>query len=268
MDSYRKRINLAGNQNQRPQHRFPKDDDVPVYRYDAYLQRSIDQQNLPQNSINISTMNDSINFRNNMQDIFATDENRRKAIRYVLQARSRSPKAVDNSIFNQRSTSRKPRKFERSPQIVQNYKIVRDEEPFYNPSSRNNRRYNNEYNKRKLNYEETDSQPEIEDSGVNEDNGGYVRKYPKRNKDIAIPKKDTDSINNLNDNDIEEIMRINEEYRNIINQQKYDIKNLKNDLMNKNKENNLLRNELEDTRIEHERELEELKRGKAENENI
>ena len=107
MELYRKKISIAGKTKPRPQDRFLRND---RYRYEIYLQKSIEQQNLPpQNSlINLSNINDSYpNFRTSMQDLFSNDESRRKAIKYVINARRRSPSPSGETPYFQRSVSTK-----------------------------------------------------------------------------------------------------------------------------------------------------------------
>ena len=98
MELYRKKITIAGKS--KPKSNQRNLDDLPTYRYDVYLQKSIERQNLgPQNNpINLSCVNESIpNFRSSMQDLFSNEETRKKAIRYVIQARRKSPSPSDNN---------------------------------------------------------------------------------------------------------------------------------------------------------------------------
>ena len=71
---YRKKLSIPG-KTKRIEDRYYRDE-KPKYKYDVYLQKSLEIQKLePQNNpINISDLNDSIpNFRNTMQDLFSKD---------------------------------------------------------------------------------------------------------------------------------------------------------------------------------------------------
>lgn len=111
-----------------------------------------------------------------------------------------------------------------------------------------------------------------------------ITKRDMRNKDIqAMPKLRKDSsnkyltgnahkTNNINTNtntdeemDINELIRTIEDLQSIINGQKHEIKNIKKDNYNKDKEINMLRNELDsmqkeldDKKVEHDKEIEDI----------
>ena len=138
MELYRKKINLAGKPKQKYTLRNIKQQ-VPNYKYDVYLQKSIQKQNLgPQNNpINLSCVNESIpNFRSSMQDLFSNDETRKKAIKYVIHARRKSPSPEStqkNSQKNGNNTSRQPKirnllvSIDTSPEIEKKYKGLNKE---------------------------------------------------------------------------------------------------------------------------------------------
>ena len=109
-----------------------------------------------------------------------------------------------------------------------------------------------------------------------------------RNKDIhAMPKYRKNSnnkylsntLNNINTNtntdedmDVDELFRTIEDLQSIINGQKHEIRNIKKDNFNKDKEINLLKNELDniqkeldDKRIEHDKEIEDIFRSNDNN---
>ena len=308
MDQYRKKVNIAGKTKRIEERHFR--DELPTYRYDVYLQRSIERQNLePQNNpINISGANDSIpKFRNKMQDLFADDETKSKAIKYVIKTRHRSPSPSDE--FDQRNRILSPKNGNKTSKRQKRNLIME----YPRDLNRNNRLYKDPYsnsicntsrnvglptnpntatpnypsnyapissrqnqNRSRINvsasrndtkendediYNENDNQlveEGIEESsGDNDDNG--VNSYS-INKRYKIPKKkmnlsrreNKDNLN-LNEEDIDELIRAAEDFQSIINGQKHEISLLKNQINIKNKENNMLRDELEDRRIEHEK---------------
>ena len=79
MELYRKKVNMPG-KTKRDDERYYRNE-IPRNKYDTYLKKSIEIQNLePQNNpINMSDLNDSIhNFRNTMQDLFSNDDSKKK----------------------------------------------------------------------------------------------------------------------------------------------------------------------------------------------
>ena len=182
MELYRKKISIAGKVKPLPQDRFLRNE---RYRYEIYLQKSIEQQNVtPQsNLINISNINESIpNFRTSMQDLFSNDESRRKAIKYVINAqRRRSPSPSGEVINFQRSVSPKNNKqktkinfdiSETSPNFYKN-RLVKSKEPFSNLTTRNKNLYNGNPNLSNYQISYTNSNVNSVRRGQNKDSSRF-----------------------------------------------------------------------------------------------
>lgn len=348
MELYRKKINITSKSG-KPQERY---EDLRFNNSkrprNIYIQKVL-KQNKSQTHIDcyeISSSGENIpNIRSNMEDIFSDENNKNKAIKYVIQVgKNKNMKTPDEGPkrFDKSASPGNRRKYQREVQDSNEATPLRkvlnlNKEPYYSTSRNrfntinneptsgmnnlkkktnnksNGKKYKTQYNEEDENYYDNkenymnpeDSQNvenDLEISSINDEEKMQGVKYIKildnrnnkpmkkitkrdmRNKDIqAMPKLRKDSsnkyltgnahkTNNINTNtntdeemDINELIRTIEDLQSIINGQKHEIKNIKKDNYNKDKEINMLRNELDsmqkeldDKKVEHDKEIEDI----------
>mgnify|MGYP006988861219 FL=1 len=211
MELYKKKTNIENKQNRRIKERNnPKENNK---RRNIYLQKMIEENN---DVLDLKSAGENINnVRNNMEDIFSNDENKKKAIKYVIEIgkvksirnspnhrldKSVSPLQKKGYIYGNNESNRfSPNStYYFGPNTVSN---------FYNPNQRKlrvynnkNRNYydeeeNNEYQPYYNNPEETQNDYEPSSSYYNDDKNIKTVKYsrspePKTgNKYIQITKE-------------------------------------------------------------------------------
>jgi len=101
MELYHKKINI-GNQNKKGKERNIRTENNP--KKNIYIQKIIKQSQPKNEAIDLSTAGANIhNIRTNMEEIFSNDENKNKAIKYVIEVGKNknirnSPKTKENRI--------------------------------------------------------------------------------------------------------------------------------------------------------------------------
>ena len=82
-------------QNQKEEKAEPPKNETKVNTQNVYLQKVLQKTNNVQNppTISINSVKDSLpSFKNNIHDILCTDENKQRAIKYVIQKRNEGKK--------------------------------------------------------------------------------------------------------------------------------------------------------------------------------
>ena len=230
MELYRKKINLSAKAKQNPKSRYFDNHINTKSQYDLYLQKSIEKQNLePQNNpINLSCVNESIpNFRISMQDLFSNDESRRKAIRYVINARRRSPSPSEDMSPFQRSVSpmkntrrniiRNLPNLEISPNKIQNYRTKEfSQEPYTTKNYNISRNVikKNIYNGNPKYVIKTSNYTPLNYSNANLNSGTKINEHTRYNTSVSHDK----NLREIKDIELTEENEINEmEPKNQIN---------------------------------------------------
>ena len=84
MELYRKKINIETKPGRRGRDRNTRTENNP--KKNVYIQKMIQQSQPPNESFDLSATGDNIhNVRSNMEEIFANDEKKKKAIKYVIE---------------------------------------------------------------------------------------------------------------------------------------------------------------------------------------
>ena len=341
MDLYHKKLNV-GTKNSR---RFQDRNNDVEYQPSKKSQNIYIQKMIPRNeNFEISAVENIPNVRSSMEDIFSNEDNKKRAIKYVINigrnknirnspnydatrrfeksaspnrgrlgqnryaesyettpSRNRGPHRRGESYFNNRLATLN----DYTPYTNTGYNNLRKKNRFNDnisyknnmrPSRRNYSQYmdidDDEYYDNPQNYGPVEeSQNDLEFSSINDDdrmqrlrnvdpnrsrrtnrllNETYEKPSRRmRNKDItALPNMRNNRYlitNNTTDDDVDELIRTVEDLQTIIDGQKQDLRNMRKDNYNKDKEIGLLKleldnmqKELDDKRLEHDKEIDDI----------
>ena len=171
----------------------------------SYLQRLLQNKNKSPKSkvINLTSYNENLpSFKISIRDILSTEENKQKAINYVIQKRNEEKYGIKSQFQRNNVINNKEENKFQSNRHNNNYNsnsnMLNKNKTFYNNSNSNilTQNHNGLITNRTNNYLQIKNQSESNESSVTDKNPTYSYYYPRRNKQ-NIPQKENN--NNFED---------------------------------------------------------------------
>ena len=182
----------------------------------SYLQRLLQNKNKSpkSNVINLTSYNENLpSFKISIRDILSTEENKQKAINYVIQKRNEEKYGIKNqfqrnNVINNKEENKLQSNRHNNYNINSN--VLNKNKTFYNNSNSNIFTQNNNglTSNKTNNYLQIQNQSESNESSVTDKNPTYSYYYPRRNKQNASQKENNNNFedNNLSNNDTNNIL--------------------------------------------------------------
>ena len=174
----------------------------------SYLQRLLQNKNKSPklNVINLTSYNENLpSFKISIRDILSTEENKQKAINYVIQKRNEEKYGIKNQFQRNNVINNKEENKLQSNRLNNynsNSNMLNKNKTFYNNSNSNTifliltKNNNGLITNRTNNYLQIQNQSESNESSVTDKTPTYSYYYPRRNRQ-NVPQKE--NINNFED---------------------------------------------------------------------
>lgn len=181
----------------------------------SYLQRLLQNKNKSPKSkvINLTSYNENLpSFKISIRDILSTEENKQKAINYVIQKRNEEKYGIKSQFQRNNVINNKEENKFQSNRHNNNYNsnsnMLNKNKTFYNNSNSNilTQNHNGLITNRTNNYLQIKNQSESNESSVTDKNPTYSYYYPRRNKQNA---PQIENNNNHEDNHTNNILNKN-----------------------------------------------------------